>query len=110
MATRAKRYLESATDLVLTELVVAESVYVLGSVYGVPRPDIARMMRAAIALPNVLTEHDGAVLRALELFETGRLDFAEACLVGRAELQPVARVASFDRAIDKVGPTLRIEP
>lgn len=109
MATRATRYLKSATDLVLTELVVAESVYVLSSVYRVARPDVARMMRAAITLPNVLTAHEGAVLRALELFETGRLDFAEACLVGRAELPPVARVASFDRAIDKVGPTLRVE-
>lgn len=68
------------------------------------------MMRAAAALPNVLTEHDGAILRALELFEAGRLDLAEAYLVGRAELQPGARVASFDRAIDKVGPALRIEP
>jgi predicted nucleic acid-binding protein len=50
------------------------------------------------------------LLRALEVYEVDRLDFAEAYLVAQAERSGVGVVASFDKAIDRVGTVRRIEP
>jgi predicted nucleic acid-binding protein len=49
-------------------------------------------------------------LRAVEVYETERIDFAEAYLVACAETTEVGRVASFDRSIDKVDTVERLEP
>jgi predicted nucleic acid-binding protein len=50
------------------------------------------------------------LLRALEVYEVDRLDFAEAYLVASAEASGVGAVASFARSIDKVSTVRRIEP
>jgi predicted nucleic acid-binding protein len=50
------------------------------------------------------------LLRALEVYETDRLDFADAYLVAQAERSGVGVVASFDKAIDRVGTVRRLEP
>jgi predicted nucleic acid-binding protein len=47
---------------------------------------------------------------AVEIYETPRLDFAEAYLVARAESTGISRVASFDRTIDRVVTVTRVEP
>ncbi len=48
--------------------------------------------------------------RAVEVYEAHRLDFADAFLVASAERTGVAEIASFDRAIDRVGTVRRVEP
>jgi predicted nucleic-acid-binding protein len=50
------------------------------------------------------------LLRALEVYEVDRLDFAEAYLVAQAEATGVAEIVSFDRAIDRVASLSRREP
>jgi predicted nucleic acid-binding protein len=50
------------------------------------------------------------VLRAIEIYEIDRLDFAEAYLVACAETTGVGRVASFDLSIDRVTTVERVEP
>ncbi len=109
MARRATSFLASATELVLADLVVAECVYVLESYYEVPRVRVAELMRAALAMPTVLADSD-LLLRALEVYELQRLDFAEAYLVACAELSGTRAIASFDKAIDRVGSVERVIP
>jgi predicted nucleic acid-binding protein len=53
---------------------------------------------------------EGLLLRALEVYEVDRLDFAEAYLVASAERSGVAEIASFDRTIDRVPTVRRREP
>lgn len=109
MAKRATRFLASASELVLADLVVAECVYVLESFYEVPRARVAELMRAALAMPTVLTDTD-LLLRALEVYELDRLDFADAYLVACAELTGTGAIASFDKAIDRVRSVERVAP
>jgi predicted nucleic-acid-binding protein len=109
MATRATRFLATETELVLADVVLAECVYVLQSVYEVDRPRIAELMRAALAMPSVLAD-TYLFLRALEVYELERLDFAEAYLVARAELTGHEAIASFDKAIGRVGSVRRLVP
>jgi predicted nucleic-acid-binding protein len=109
-AKRATAFLDAGHELILTDLVLAEMVYVLESFYEVPRADIARMARALLAFPSVAVADHDVLLRAVEIYEVVRLDFAEAYLVALAELSGVSRVASFDRDIDRVRGIQRIEP
>jgi predicted nucleic acid-binding protein len=48
--------------------------------------------------------------RALEVYELDRLDFGEAYLVALAEESGTGTIVSFDRAIDRVGTVVRVEP
>ena len=110
MAHRATAYLESATEILLTDLVVAETVYVLESFYEAPRRDVAGAIRSLVLMDVVVCVDVAVLLRAIEVYETDRLDFAEAYLVACAETTGVGRVVSFDRSIDRVSTVERIEP
>lgn len=110
MAARATAALAAADELLLVDLVVAECVYVLESFYDVERERVAELMRAAIALPAIKTIDSATLLRALEIYEVDRLDFAEAYLVAQAEATGVSSVLSFDKSIDRVATVNRQEP
>jgi predicted nucleic-acid-binding protein len=105
-AARATRLLSQANQLLLPDLIVAEVVYVLESVYRVRRPRVADLVRAIVAFPAIEVADEPALLRALEVYEVHRLDFADAYLVAEAETSGVNAVASFDKAIERV-PTVR---
>jgi len=96
MARRATAFLARAHTLLLTDAVLAECVYVLDSFYEVPRPQVAELMRSALAMPAVRVADADLLLRALELYELQGLDYADAYLVACAELSGVGAVASFD--------------
>lgn len=85
-------------------------VYVLESFYEVERPRVAELMRSAIALPMIQTVNHPTLLRALEVYELVRLDFAEAYLVAQAEATGVKAILSFDRSIDRLETVTRREP
>jgi predicted nucleic acid-binding protein len=110
MAQRATRYLASERDLLLVDLIVAETVYVLESFYEAPRSQVAEAIRSMVAFDSIVCVDPALLLRALEVYETDRLDFAEAYLVACAETTEIGRVASFDRAIDRVDTVERVEP
>jgi predicted nucleic acid-binding protein len=110
MAARATAYLATADELYLPDLIVAEAVYVLESYYEVPRHQVAEAVRSLIAFDPIVTVDPALLLRAIEVYEIDRLDFAEAYLVASAESTGVGSVASFDRSIDRVRTVERIEP
>jgi predicted nucleic acid-binding protein len=110
MADRAGAYLRQESGLLLTDIVVAETVFVLESYYGAPRAPIAAAIRSLLALSSVAVVDSAVLLRAIEVYEVDRLDFAEAYLVACAETTGVGRIASFDRDIDRVGTVERVEP
>lgn len=110
MAERATRYLATERHLLLTDLVGAETVYVLESFYEAPRGQVAEAVRSLIAFDSMVCVDPALLLRALEVYETDRLDFAEAYLVACAESTEVGRVVSFDRTIDRVDTVQRVEP
>jgi predicted nucleic acid-binding protein len=109
-AARATRYLEGADELLLADLIVAELAYVLESFYETPRGQVAETLRAVLAFPAIRVLDAELLNRTVEVYEVHRLDFAEAYLVASAERTGVGVVASFDRAIDRVGTVRREEP
>jgi len=109
MAQRATAALAGEEQLLLSDLVLAECVYVLESFYEVERVRVATLMRSAIALASIEVFDASLLLRALEIYEIHRIDFAEAHLVANAESTGVRRVLSFDRSIDRVQSVSRVE-
>jgi predicted nucleic acid-binding protein len=109
MARKATRLLASARELILADLVVAECVYVLESFYELPRSRVAELLRSALSMPTIAADSD-LLLRALELYEIERLDFAEAYLVATGELNGIGEIASFDKALDRVSSVQRLAP
>jgi predicted nucleic acid-binding protein len=110
MAKRATAYLRGETELLLTDLVFAETVYVLESFYETPREEIATAVRSLLGFNAVVCVDPALLLRATEVYETDRVDFAEAYLVACAESTGVGKIASFDRSLDRVRTIERVEP
>jgi predicted nucleic-acid-binding protein len=110
MAKRATAALASGERLLLADLIVAECVDVLESFYQVGRERVSQLMRAAISFPSIETIDAPLLLRALEIYEVDRLDFADAYLVAQAEATGVNEIVSFGRTIDRVPTIKRREP
>jgi predicted nucleic acid-binding protein len=110
LAERATAYLRTERELLLTDLVAAETVYVLESFYETARDQVGDALRSLVAFDSIVCVDPALLLRAVEVYETDRIDFAEAYLVACAETTGVGMVASFDRSIDRVNTIERIEP
>ena len=87
-----------------------ETVYVLESFYEAPRDQVAEVVRSLVAFDSVVCVDPALLLRAAEVYETDRIDFTEAYLVACAESTGVAKIASFDRSLDRVPTVERLEP
>ena len=110
LAARATAYLRSERELLLTDLVAAETVYVLESFYETPRDQVGEAVRSLVAFDSIVCVDPALLLRAVEVYETDRIDFAEAYLVACAETTGIGKVACFDQSIDRVNTIERIEP
>ena len=109
-AARATRYLATADELLLPDLVVAQVADVLESFYETPRTQVAETLRAIVGFPSMRVVDAELLLRAVEVYDVQRLDFADAYLVASAERSGLGQIASFDRGIDRVGTVTRVEP
>ena len=81
----------------------------LESFYDAPRAQVAAAVRSILAFRSVICVDQALLLRAVEVYESDRIDFAEAYLVACAESTGVNKVASFDRSIDRVATVERVE-
>ena len=109
-AARATRLIASGVELLLPDLIVAECAYVLESFYRTPRPQVATALRAIVGFGSIKVIDEELLLRAVEVYEVERLDFADAYLVACAETTGVGVIASFDCSIDRVSSVRREEP
>ena len=66
LAERAARFIDSVDDLQVTDVVIAEAAYVLGSVYQVPRETIVDHLIAFLQKENIspFALDNGLVLQA----------------------------------------------
>jgi predicted nucleic-acid-binding protein len=108
-ARKATALLQDREQLFLTDVVCAELVFVLESVYKLPRPSIAVLVRSLLSLPTISAPSRDLLMKAIEFYEEERLHFAEAHLAASAESAGVRRIASFDQALDRLTVVDRIE-
>jgi predicted nucleic-acid-binding protein len=96
-------------ELIITQWIIAEAVYVLDGVYAVGRAKVAGHLRRLIRSSGIRADGEACILDALDRFEKRKVDFADALLAAESVargLQP----ASFDRDLDKFADVRRLEP
>lgn len=106
---RAER---GAVQLVISEAVVAEVVYVLSSasLYALPRTEIAELLRPILENRGVMLEHKGSILKALDLYERTNLDIEDCIFAEHVRRGQLDGIYSFDRGFDRLPDVRRIEP
>lgn len=104
LAARATAYLRNEDEILLADLIVAETIYVLESFYDTPRSQIAEAIRALLSLRSVISVDPGVLHRALEVYEVERLDFA------RHTSSPAPRARESTRSRLSTAPSIGSKP
>ena len=113
MAERAARIIDKEEGLQVTDVVLAETAYVLTSVYGVPRDVVVDHLIAFIQKQNIqpLGLDKGAVLQALLLCRpSARVSYADALVWAVARSSGVRVVYSLDERFPSDGIEVRPRP
>lgn len=87
--------------------VLLEFEWVLRGFYGLPRPEVCRVLRALASIQHLTVEDRDAVLAAIESFDRG-LDFADALHLARSER--ASGFLSFDQGLAKRAWALALSP
>ena len=110
---KAQRFAEllknSRHSYILTDVTIAEIVWVLESYYQVFRSDIADKLHALLAV-NTLSCNKEILGRALEYYKQFPVDYIDAYLASYAEKVGKLEILSYDHDLDKIPQTKRIEP
>jgi predicted nucleic acid-binding protein len=99
MAERAALIMDGGDDLFVTDVVIAETAYVLNSVYNIPRNVVVDYLIAFIQKENIIpfSLDKGNILQALLLCRpSGRVSFADAMVWAAARSSGGNIVYSFD--------------
>jgi len=91
---------------------IADAVYVLGSprLYGLPREAVASALRTLVRIPAFHVHNRHAVLRALSIYGSTKLDFGDAFILALMEAGNSTVLYSYDRGFDRVVAISRREP
>ena len=93
---------EGRYELFICDLVAAEIIYVLESVYEISKKDASEKLLAIIKLINVTLENKSIILEALELYEGKNLDFTDAYQICHARKSGHKKLFSFDKDFKKI--------
>jgi predicted nucleic acid-binding protein len=106
MAEAAARLIDSEQPLIVSELILAETAYVLSSVYEIPREAVVDALSAFIQRRNIRLLHlsKPLALDALRLCRgSKRHSFADVLLWAEARQGAVERLYTFDDRFPAVG-------
>ncbi len=109
-AEASAEIIDSEEALLVTDVVIAETAYVLTSVYRVPRVTVVDHLIGFLSKANIDTFclDKGAVLEALLLARpSSGVLFGDALVWAAARSQPGLPVYSFDRRFPDAGITVR---
>lgn len=100
-ADRVDQLLDKAAagevTLVTAEMVLAETVWVLESSYGLGNAQVAPLLRGILATPGLEVLNGGLVARALDHYETLNIDFVDGYIAAVMEKQKIGELYSFDK-------------
>ncbi len=109
MAQRAADVIDSEEILMLSEMVILETAYVLISVYSVPRATVVDSLIELVQRANLhlTTLPKASVLEALQLCRnSARVSFADALIWAQALDMGAGRIYSFDGRFPSRGITI----
>lgn len=107
---KIKKLLTSSKEkLILTDVTLAEIVWVLGSYYEQSREEIADKILSLLDIPLFVSDKS-LINRAIYYFREYNFDYIDAYLIAYSQENKASGILSFDRSIDKVKEVKRSEP
>lgn len=113
MAERAAQIIDADLELMVTGVVLAETAYVLTSVYEVPRQAVVEHLIRVIRKRNIAlfgVDKNAAIHSLMLCRASGRVSFADAMIWAAARSAGAATVYSFDRRFPNEGLDVRQSP
>ena len=114
MAESARRLLakieRGEEKVVISPLVVFETVFTLQRTYGVSRQRIGAMVGAIVTLPGIQFAEKRLCLDALALFVGQSISFADAYTAVQMRSRGITEIYSWDSDFDKIEGVNRIVP
>ena len=115
LADRVEKLLDEASSgniaLISTELVMAETVWVLESSYNLTHIQITPLLRSILATPGLEIINGDIVSGALVLYEQKNTDFVDAYIAVLMEKRGIKEIYSYDRKhLSRVKTIQRKEP
>lgn len=109
-AKRVERLFRNTSDrFILTDVSVAEIVWVLESHYQISKSDIVAKLRLLLSLETI--EANKALLSdALDFYWSRNIDYIDAYIAAYAVHEQIDTVVSYDRDLDKIAGISREEP
>ena len=87
--------------LVLTSIIVAETVYVLEGFYEVGRGDIVKSLNAIIGSARIRVAERSVLLKALDRYGRSNLAFAD-CYIAATAIEDGLSIVTFDKGLKKI--------
>jgi len=105
-AKESGKFLNQVSDgkygLFICDLVIAEIIYVLESVYSLGKAAVVEKIIAIAEINNTVIENRQVVLKALDLYEEKNIDFIDAYVACHLEKNNYSVIFSFDSDFKKV--------
>ncbi|MCL4389812.1 MAG: PIN domain-containing protein [Patescibacteria group bacterium] len=109
LAQKIKKYLSDESQFVLTDVTIAEIVWVLSSYYSLDKQVIIEKVQALIEVKNFIVNRP-VISRALAYYRQSNIDYIDAYLAAYALENNIKDLVSFDKSVDKITDIKRIEP
>lgn len=106
--TRAQRLI-SGSACYITDVVIAETIFVLEKVYELPIKDVAHGMKRFLTLPNIIYNSQ-VVDDAIDLFSVSKKLSIVDCYSAVEAERSDARLNTFDKNLIKFGGGHVVEP
>ena len=85
-------------ELIVSPVTLLEVFYVLARAYGLPRPEVASLLKSLLASGTILCQDGGLTLAALGYITSNKISFGDAFLAATAT-QAGEEIASFDQGM-----------
>lgn len=92
-------YAQAPGSARIADVVLAEAMWTLGSVYRQPKAALVRALRALLEQPAYAFEDRAAVEQALDAFAAGRAGFSDCLIIAKNAAAGCTFTATFDRAM-----------
>lgn len=96
-------------DLILPDLILAEVVWTLHSVYKLTKEEIIEKLLKLLELKNLTANFD-LLINSLLIYRDYNISFVDAYLIAFCEQNKLEGIYSFDKGLDKVKSVKRLKP
>ncbi|MDP3733513.1 MAG: PIN domain-containing protein [Candidatus Daviesbacteria bacterium] len=109
-AAAVKKLLSETTeDLIVTDLTIAEVVWVLQSVYKLPKQEVIEKVLSLLEINKLIVDYI-LLTNSLLIYKDHHISFVDAYLAAYSEQNKLEGIYSFDKDLDKIKSVKRFKP